>query len=130
MEFIVQWIVSLVIAVTGGGLASYFLMKSQIAKSQAETSRIYQQMALAETAERERLEARFEAQIEALHKNRTALEARLLALRAELDALKIEKEDWQKERKEMLGLIADQECKIKRLQQRIRELEKKQTGQL
>ena len=129
MEIIPTIIQSVILALISGAVG-IVAARWQNAKMQAETSRIYQQMAMAETAERERLEEKFEAQIDALHKNRTALEGRLLALRAELDALKIEKESWHTERKEMQDKIAKQECQIKKLQQRIRELEKKQTGQL
>lgn len=130
MTVIAQWIVSIIIAVASGGAASYWLIRSQNAKTQAETSRIYQQMALGETAERERLQERFERRIAELCADRTALEERLVALRTELDALKREKETWESERILMEMKIQEQKTQIEQLRERIKVVEKKQTGQL
>lgn len=114
------------IIIGGGGVFAYW----QAYKAIAEASKIYQDMAHAETKERERLEAKFEKEIEALHKNRKALEGRLVALKTELDALKKENIDLRLERDDLYNKIAKQQSEIMKLQKRIKELEKKQTGQL
>lgn len=130
MEEIIPTVIQSIIVIVIGGIVGIVSARWQNEKTKAETSRIYQGMALAETAERERLEERFGKEIEALHKNRRALESRLSALKAELDAMKAENIDLKIERDQMQFKLVGQETMIMKLQKRIKELEKKQTGPL
>jgi len=125
----IEQITIAIITILLSGLIGLIAARWQNRKAQADTASIYQQMALKETIERERLEAKFTAEIDVLKADRKALEERLASVLVELQALRLENKTWGAEKAELTAKLQEQQKEIDQLRRAIETL-KKQTGRL
>lgn len=128
-------IVAIIGAISGlvAGWLQFRGQREERESLKAEAVRIYQEMALKETHERERLEASFERKIKALKEEIDTLHGENETLRRENEDLKLERsallESFDAERKQWAHEHSALTEKLQKLQGEINKL-KRSTGQL
>lgn len=90
-------IIVAIIAAIAGAVTGWLQTRGVNKKASAEAAQVFQGMALKEAEKRQELESKLNKRIEDLEIDNEALQGRLAAVLAELNAIKIEKTNWQKQ---------------------------------
>jgi uncharacterized protein HemX len=108
MNVLTEGIIIAIVAAIAGSLAGWLQSRGNKEHLHAQAVKIYQDVALTETRERERLEERFEAKIAALNKKIKALEAerdergrKIEDLNEKIQKLSSERDQWILDREHM-----------------------------